>query len=113
MAGNYYEDGNTMDWHNGTTKAVKSGQAVSVGAVAGVALSDIPADAHGVLKMTGVFVLPKIATEAWERGARLWVTKDGELSGKDKDGATANVYIGTAWITVNAGEAEGRVRLGF
>lgn len=113
MAKNYYEDGNTMDWHNGTGKDVLSGQAVPVGAITGVAITDIPADAHGALMMTGVFVLPKVAAEAWERGARLWVTADGKLSAKDKDGSNNNTPAGTSWITVGVNDVEGRVRLGF
>lgn len=45
MAKNFYQDGNTMDWHNGTGKAVVSGQAVAVGAITGIAQHDIPANA--------------------------------------------------------------------
>lgn len=67
-----------------------------------------------MLMMTGVFVLPKVAAETWQRGVRLWLTVDGELTAQDKDGSSvAHAVAGTAWITTNAGEAEGRVRLGF
>ncbi|WP_151996123.1 DUF2190 family protein [Buttiauxella massiliensis] len=114
MAKNYYQEGNTMDWHNGTGKAVVSGQAVAVGAITGIAQHDIPASEDGELMMTGVFVLPKVAAETWQRGARLWLTADGELTAQDKDASNvAHAVAGTAWITTNAGEAEGRVRLGF
>jgi predicted RecA/RadA family phage recombinase len=114
MAKNYYEDGNTMDWHNSTGKDVVSGQPVAVGAVVGVANHDIPSDAHGVLMMTGVFVLPKVDTETWARGARLWLSADGKLTALDKDtNAKANTYIGTSWITTDPGTPEGHVRLGF
>ncbi|MEZ2586141.1 DUF2190 family protein [Kluyvera intermedia] len=113
MAKNYYQDGNTMDWHNGTAKAVVSGQPVVVGAITGIAQHDIPVDSDGVLMMTGVFVLPKVASETWQRGTRLWLTKDGKLSGNAKDGTDDNAVAGTAWITTNPNEAEGRVRLGF
>jgi predicted RecA/RadA family phage recombinase len=114
MAKNYYEDGNTMDWHNSTGKDVVSGQPVVVGAVVGVAHHDIPNDGTGVLVMTGVFVLPKVDTETWARGARLWLTADGKLTAQDKDsGNKANALAGTSWITTNAGDPEGRVRLGF
>ncbi len=113
MAKNYYQDGNTMDWHNGTAKAVVSGQPVIVGAITGIAQHDIAIDSDGVLMMTGVFVLPKVATETWQRGARLWLTKDGKLSANAKDGTDDNAVAGTAWITTNANEPEGRVRLGF
>lgn len=102
-----------MDWHNGTAKAVMSGQPVVVGAITGIAQHDIAVDSDGVLMMTGVFVLPKVATETWQRGARLWLTKDGKLTSSAKDGSDDNAAAGTAWITTNANEAEGRARLGF
>lgn len=35
MAKNYYQDGTTMDWTNGTGKVVLSGQPVIVGSVVG------------------------------------------------------------------------------
>ncbi|MDZ5641657.1 DUF2190 family protein [Enterobacter sp. A103] len=113
MAKNYYEDGHTMDWHNSTGKDVVSGQPVTVGAITGVAQHDIPNGTHGVLMMTGVFVLPKVAAETWQRGARLWLTKDGHLTKEPKDGTDENPLAGTAWITTNPGETEGRVRLGY
>ncbi|MCG1031781.1 DUF2190 family protein [Bacillus amyloliquefaciens] len=113
MAKNYYQDGNTMEWHNGTTKAVVAGQPVSVGVITGIAQHDIAVDSDGVLMMTVVFVLPKVAAETWQRGARLWLTKDGKLTSSAKDGTDDNVAAGTAWITTNANDPEGRVRLGF
>lgn len=113
MAKNYYQDGNTMDWHNGTAKAVVSGQPVVVGAITGIAQHDIAVGSDGVLMMTGVFVLPKVASETWQRGARLWLTKDGKLTVSAKDGTDDNALAGTAWITTNASDSEGRVRLGF
>lgn len=116
MAKNYYQDGTTLDWTNGTGKAVLSGQPVIVGSVVGVALGNIPVDGEGVLKMTGVFVLPKVADETWQRGAALYLTPEGLLTAKADDGANpavAHARVGTAWITNNAGDEESRVRLGF
>lgn len=113
MAKNYYQDGNTMDWHNGTTKAVASGQPVAVGAITGIAQHDIAVGGEGELMMTGVFALPKVAAETWQRGARLWLTKDGKLTSSAKDGTDDNALAGTAWITTNVNDPEGRVRLGF
>jgi len=113
MAKNYYQDGNTMDWHNGTAKTVLSGQPVIVGAIIGIAQHDVPVDTDGELMMAGVFVLPKVAGETWQRGVRLWLTKDGKLTSSEKDGTDDNALAGTAWITTNPNDAEGRVRLGF
>lgn len=61
----------------------------------------------------GVFVLPKVAAETWQRGARLFLSKAGELTSQAKDGSDENAFAGSAWITTNANETEGRVRLGF
>ena len=113
MAKNYYQDGTTMDWHNGTGVAVSSGKPVVVGDIIGVALQDISDGGDGVLIMAGVFVLPKVAAETWQRGARLFLSKAGELTSQAKDGSDDNAFAGSAWITTNANDAEGRVRLGF
>ncbi|TDX18495.1 putative RecA/RadA family phage recombinase [Buttiauxella sp. BIGb0552] len=113
MAKNYYQDGSTMDWKNGTTKDVVSGQPVVVGAIIGIAQHDIPVGVSGVLMMTGVFNLTKVTTETWQRGARLYLTADGNLTAQDKDGSNPNTFAGTSWITTNNGDTEGHVRLGF
>lgn len=111
MATNYYEDGNTMDWNNGTGKNVVSGQAVAVGNITGVAHGDIPAGEAGVLHMTGVFILPKVAEEMWPRGTKLYLDDAGLVTAVAAEADA--VVVGTAWITNNAGEAETHVRLGF
>ncbi|WP_202301538.1 DUF2190 family protein [Dryocola clanedunensis] len=111
MATNYYQDGNTMDWTNGTGADILSGQAVAVGNITGVAHDDIPAGEAGVLHMTGVFVLPKVADETWQRGAKLYLDDAGLVTAVAADAEA--VVVGTAWITNNPGETETRVRLGF
>lgn len=111
MAKNYYQDGNTMDWSNGTGTDVFSGQAVAVGNITGVAHGDIAAGEDGVLHMTGVFILPKVADETWPRGTKLYLDDTGLVTAVEPD--ADGVVVGTAWITNNAGEAETHVRLGF
>lgn len=113
MAKNYYQAGNTMDWKNGTGKDVISGQPVIVGDLIGIAQHDIAVGEDGLLLMMGVFTLPKDAAGTWQRGVQLWLTKDGKLTSEEKDGTDPNAFAGTAWITTNAGDPEGRVRLGF
>lgn len=112
MATNYYQDGTTMDWSNSTGKDVKSGDPVAVGQFMGVAHGDIPDGGQGVLHTTGVFVLPKVADETWQRGTKLYLNDDGLLTAV-KPADDALVVAGTAWITNNPGETETRVRLGF
>jgi predicted RecA/RadA family phage recombinase len=111
MAKNYYQDGNTMDWSNSTGKDVLSGQAVAVGNITGVAHDNIPDGSAGVLHMTGVFILPKVADETWPRGTKLYLDDAGLMTAVVP--AADGVVAGTAWITNNAGETETRVRLGF
>lgn len=113
MAKNYYQDGTTMDWHNGTGDAVVSGQPVVVGSIIGIAQHDIAAGSDGVLMMSGVFILPKVASETWQRGARLYLSKAGKLTSQAKDSTDDNPFVGAAWITTNPNDPEGRVRLGF
>lgn len=63
MTKNYYEDGTTMGWHNRTGDAVVSGQPVVVGSIIGIVQHDIADGGEGVLMMSGVFNLPKVASE--------------------------------------------------
>lgn len=111
MSKNYYQDGNTMDWNNSTGKTVVSGQAVAVGNITGVAHGDIQDGESGVLHMTGVFILPKVADETWPRGTKLYLDDLGLLTAVVP--ADKAVVAGTAWITSGAGEADSHVRLGF
>lgn len=102
-----------MDWKNGTSTDVTSGQPVIVGDLIGIAQHDIAAGEDGLLMMTGVFTLPKVGAGTWQRGVQLWLTKDGKLTSEEKDGTDTNAFAGTAWITTNPNDPEGRVRLGF
>ncbi|MFU8706507.1 DUF2190 family protein [Klebsiella aerogenes] len=111
MAKNYYQDGTTMDWSNSTGKDVKSGEPVAVGQFMGVAHGDIPDGGQGVLHTMGVFVLPKVPDETWQRGAKLYLNAESLLTAVAPDADA--VVAGTAWITSGAGEADSHVRLGF
>lgn len=116
MAKNYYEDGNTMDWSNGTGEDIKSGDPVPVGDVTGVALDDIPSGGGGVLSMTGVWILPKNNVDTWQRGDKLYlIPSSGLITNKEDNGAGGEPYpvAGTSWISVNPTDTECHVRLGF
>ncbi len=52
-----------MGWHNRTGDAVVSGQPVVVGSIIGIVQHDIADGGEGVLMMSGVFNLPKVASE--------------------------------------------------
>lgn len=115
MAKNYYQDGTTMDWSNSTGLDVKSGQAVAVGEITGVAHADIPDGGEGVLHMTGVWILPKNGADTWARGDKLYLIPDtGLITNAADDGAgVAYPVAGTAWGGINPSDTECRVRLGF
>ena len=116
MAKNYFQDGTTLDWRNDTSQKVLSGQAVIVGNITGVALSDIAVDECGVLKMTGVFLLNATRDEPWGQGATLYLTQEGLLTTKSDDGEKAAVkycYAGVAWTEHLAGEERSAVRLAY
>ncbi|MCQ9423370.1 DUF2190 family protein [Pseudomonas sp. LJDD11] len=51
----------------------RSGELYKVGAIIGVAATTEPAGALVVLKLGGVFKLPKLAAESWAMGDRLYM----------------------------------------
>jgi predicted RecA/RadA family phage recombinase len=106
MAKNYIEDGQTMDWTNTTGAPVKSGDPVAVASITGVAHGDIPDNGNGVLHMTGVFSLPKKATDSWQAGNLVYLS-EGELTSTSGD-----VVVGLAWADAAVSETEAAVRLG-
>lgn len=58
MATNYIQDGKVIDYTNGGS-AIVSGAVVVIGALIGVALTDIAANAVGAVQICDVFELPK------------------------------------------------------
>ena len=115
MAKNYYADGKTMDWTNGTGQNYLSGDPVPVGSVVGVAHADIPVDSEGVLHMCGVWVLPKNGADTWARGDKLYLIPDtGLVTNAADDGAGIPYPVaGIAWVTINPADTECRVRLEY
>lgn len=57
----------------------RSGELYKVGAIIGVAATTEPAGALVVLKLGGVFKLPKLAAESWAMGDRLYMAVDTRL----------------------------------
>lgn len=109
MAKNYVEDGKTMDWTNGTGADVASGDPVVVGALIGVAHSDIANGEDGVLHMSGVLQLPKDEAETWSAGAALYFD---DASG-NVTATEGTIVAGTAWADAETGDADAPVRLGY
>lgn len=88
---------------------VASGEGVLSGSLFGVAAGDVTDGEAGVMKTTGVFQLPKVGSQAWAVGAKVYWTSGGAATTT----ASGNTLIGTAFEAVGsgAGETLGKVRL--
>ena len=106
---NFVARGDTLNWTNTTGADVASGEAVLAGGILGVAAGDIADTEQGVLNLGGVYALPKVASQAWTVGAKIYWTSGGNATTT----ATGNTLIGVAWAPVgsSADETTGQVRL--
>ncbi|MCP4243943.1 MAG: DUF2190 family protein [bacterium] len=88
---------------------VSSGAGVMQGALFGVAAGDVADGETGEMKTTGCFSLPKVGSQAWAIGARIYWTSGGNAT----TAASGNTLIGVALEAVGSGAAEtiGKVRL--
>ena len=105
---NFISHGDTLTF---TASAdVASGDGVLVGEAFGIATGDVANGEVGTLKLTGVFDLPKTASQAWTVGAPIYWDASGK---KCTSTASTNKRIGFAVLAVGgtAGETIGRVRL--
>ncbi|OBU07765.1 DUF2190 family protein [Morganella psychrotolerans] len=104
MAKNYQQQGMTIEIVNSGMKAVTSGSLVVIGALAAVAITDIPAGDTGDGFAEGVFRLPKKNGLVLKAGAAVSV-KDGQLV--DAGG----VVIGVAWAGAESGDPDAAVKI--
>lgn len=105
---NLVADGNTVTV--AAPAAVSSGDGVLVGSMFGVAQTDAANGADVVLVTTGVFDLPKVGSQAWTVGVKVY-WDDG--NSRTTSVSTDNTLIGVAVAAVagGAGDTTGRVRL--
>lgn len=87
----------TLYWTNDTGSTVLAGAPVDLADCIGVAHDDIANNAAGVLKMAGVFNLPKATGVAWSAGARVNLASDEITSG-------AGTAAGIAYSDVVSGD---------
>jgi len=90
--------------------AITAGSGVLTGAMFGIAATDAANGEEVELALTGVFDLPKTASQPWTVGAPIyWDDAGKECTTVD----TANTLIGVAVLAVGSGadETTGRVRL--
>ncbi|WP_323004722.1 DUF2190 family protein [Denitromonas sp.] len=105
---NYVSSGATLTIT--AAAAITSGDGVLAGSIFGVAAGDIANGAEGTINLTGVYNLPKVGSQAWTVGAKVyWDASEAECTTT----ATDNTLIGVAVLAVGsgAGETTGRVRL--
>lgn len=105
---NYVQPGDIVTVTAGAN--IASGAGVLTGKMFGVAMADIANGADGEVKTTGVFDLPKAASQAWTVGALVYWDNTAKNCTTT---ATSNTLIGAAVLAVGsgAGETVGRVRL--
>ena len=90
--------------------ALTSGRGVLIGSIFGVAQTDAANGEDVAILVTGVFELPKAASQAWTVGAKVyWDAANARCTTV----ASGNTLIGVAVLAVGsgAGETTGRVRL--
>lgn len=92
MANNAVQDGDVIDWTNGTGSAVSSGDVVKVGQILGVALTDIASAATGSVAIRGVFTVPKVTGAVIAQGESLvWDVSAGKFDDNAATPATGDV----------------------
>ena len=99
MAVNHVQPGKVLDYVNTTGALITSGSVVVVGALLGVALSNIPAGSVGSVAVDGVFAVPKVAGTAIGQGVSVVFkaaseafTVGGTLAAGDISGAAAVAF---------------------
>ncbi len=70
MSTNFIEKGDVINY-TATAKNILSGDVVIIGAIAGVAITDIAVGETGAVHITGVYSLPK-ASEAITQGTKVY-----------------------------------------
>lgn len=107
---NYVDNGDTVTL--AAPAAVSSGGGVLSGSLFGVAQNDAANGATVVIVTKGVFDLPKVGSQAWTVGAKVYWDNTNK---RCTTVATDNTLIGVATEAVanGAGDTTGRVRLGI
>ncbi|HIF6302252.1 TPA: DUF2190 family protein [Klebsiella michiganensis] len=98
MAKNYVQEGKTIPLNNSGSETISSGDPVAVGSMIAVAITDIAAGDVGDGFAEGVFLLPKLTTDAVTAGEKVYL-KSGNVQLDDTDA----VLAGTAWEDAAAG----------
>jgi predicted RecA/RadA family phage recombinase len=97
MAKNFVQDGKSIDFQNTDADTVFSGSVVVMGALVGIAQTDIPAGKTGAVAIEGVWKLPKDTATALNLGAlAYWDTANKKIvAAAGENIVLAGVVIGT------------------
>lgn len=85
----FWQRGETLDYRNATDAKIEANTVISFGSHIGIAETDIFPGELGSLHVTGVFEIPKTATEAIEMGTEVYFDGAG-ITTTATDGATTN-----------------------
>ena len=111
---NYIQRGEVLDFTIPSATTITAGQIVTVGAIAGVAVTGGDTGDVIAVQLQGVFKLPK-ASEAINVGAKVYVNAAGEITTAADDGDTptpaAHVAVGYAFETVASNATAVAVKL--
>jgi predicted RecA/RadA family phage recombinase len=103
---NFIEDGNVLNYKV-TGAAVKSGDAVVIGKIVGVAVTDGAVGETIAVSIEGVYALPKVSGALAQGVAAYVIAADGTITGT----STSNVFAGYVWAAAAAGDATVQVKL--
>lgn len=94
MANNYLHPGDVLDC--AAVRDVPVGSVLILGALAAVALSNIPAGKTGSVRVSGVFSLPKATDTIAAQGARAYLDGNGQLTAEAGENAPVGVFAAPA-----------------
>ena len=108
--GTYWQRGETLDYKNATDTKIEANTIISFGSRIGVAGTDILPGEIGSLHVTGVFEIPKTATEAIEMGESVYFDGEG-ITNEENDGKTTPTAYPIAGYAAQAAAAADNVIL--
>lgn len=97
---NFIQKGDTIT--HTPAGAVTSGQAIRIGHMIGVAVTDVAAGEAGAFALTGVYELPKVSAAEFPQGSKLlWDESAGAFDAPDATPASGDL-LGAA-VAIEAG----------
>lgn len=109
MATNLIQDGEVLNWTNGSGSAVTAGTVIPLLSRCGIALVDIANASTGSVALEGVWTVPKATGATWSFGEALYW--DATAS-KVTTTSTGNTPAGCAFAAAESGATTGRILLG-